>query len=132
MEPDQRLATIAARLLERTVAGRQRWQAAPRPSDAAADWKPREFQTRLEHGTALTSSAAPEGRFPYALRVIDPLGHEAGRLATGEDAEAWLGDREAEGWERTLADLYAAVRKSTLHSDEAVDAILAELEAGGR
>jgi hypothetical protein len=126
--PDQRLVRIAARLRQRTKAGQQRWQAAPRPQDAGDDWRPRQFQTRLEHGTAIVSSEHPDGRFPYVLRIVDPVGLEAGRLETGEDAESWLGDREADEWERVLAELYAGVRDSTLHSDAAVDAILAELE----
>jgi hypothetical protein len=127
MPIDERLVTIAARLLERTTAGRQRWQATPRPKDAP-DGPPREFQTRLEHGTAVISSAHAEGRFPYVLRIIDPMGVEAAHLETGEDAESWLGDREAEGWEDSLAKLYAAIRDSTLHSDTSVDAILRDLE----
>jgi hypothetical protein len=130
MAPDARLVTIATRLLERTGAGRQRWQASPRPREAADDWKPREFQTRLEHGTAIVASEDASGRYPYLLRVVDALGLEAARLETGEDAENWLGDREPDAWERTLADLYAAVRKSTLRTDTSVDAILRELEAG--
>lgn len=121
--------TIAGRLLALTRAGRQRWQATPRPGDAGEEWQPREFLTSLEHGTALISSRQPEGHFPYVLRVVGPGGQEAARLETGQDAESWLGDREADAWEQQLAGLYAAAREATLHSDAALDAILAELAA---
>jgi hypothetical protein len=127
--PDPRLVTIGGRLLALTRAGRQRWQATPRPGDTGDEWQPREFQTGLEHGTALIASRDPEGHFPYVLRIVDPMGQEAARLETGQDAESWLGDREADAWEQGLADLYATAREATLHSEAAVDAILSELAA---
>jgi hypothetical protein len=58
--------------------------------------------------------------------TIDP--EDPHRDLVRDDAESWLGDREAEEWEDSLAKLHAAVRDSTLHSDTSVDAILRDLE----
>jgi hypothetical protein len=78
-------------------------------------------------GTLTISSDKPEGRYPYTLRVKAAGGAEVAQLESGQDAELWLGDREAEPWETTLHDLYAAARASTVDADAALDAILDEL-----
>jgi hypothetical protein len=124
--PDPRMLTVAERLLERTKAGRLRWQAASKPKDGPDDWKPTSFVTRLQHGSATVTSEAPEGRYPYELRLREPTGQHIGELATG-DEDAWLGDREPDASERALAELYSAARASALNTTASLDAIVEEL-----
>ena len=119
--------SIAERLLGLTAAGKQRWQAVARPDDVDDDWQPAEFGTRLEQGGATIASRRPEGRYPYSLTLYDLGGVEVGELETGSDAESWLGDGEADAWEITLRDLYAAARGSAVDVDAALDGMLEEL-----
>lgn len=125
---DPRLLTIAERLLEVTGAGRLRWQPAPRPKDAADDWQPRSFTTRLPKGAVTVESAAPEGRYPYVMRVQDTVGQEVSRVETGHDAERFLGDREADAWEATIHDLYAQARRSAVNPEVVLDALIEALD----
>jgi hypothetical protein len=124
--PDARMLTVAEKLLERTTAGRLRWQAAARPKDAGDDWEPSSFVTRLQHGAVTVSSESSEGRFPYELHLRDPTGQHIGELAT-DDEDAWLGDREPDAWERALAELYSFARGSALNTTASLDAVVAEL-----
>ena len=126
--PEQRLLTIADRLLELTRAGRLRWQPPARPRDAQEDWQPRSFSTRLPKGTVVIESDAPEGRYPYLLRVQDAVGQEVSRLETGHDAERFLGDREADPWEAKLHDLYAEARRSAVNPEVVLDALIEALD----
>lgn len=126
--PDDRLLKIAQRLLELTRSGRLRWQPPARPKDAEEDWQPRTFTTRLPKGAVSVESAAPEGRYPYLLRVQDTVGQEVARLETGQDAEKFLGDREADGWEVALHDVYAEARKSAVNPEVVLDALLEALD----
>ena len=115
--PDERLVRIAERLLALTTEGKLRWQ----PAESG-------FSTRLASGSATVGAATAEGRYPYELRLQDGARGEVGRLVTGDDAELWLGDREADPWEATLHDLYAAARRSAVDADAAIAAMLDELE----
>jgi hypothetical protein len=124
--PDERMITVAERLLERTRTTRLRWQAAARPKDAGDDWEPRSFVTRLQHGSVTVSSEHADGRFPYELHLRDPTGQHIGELETG-DADAWLGDRQPAAWEQALADLYEVARSSALSTTASLDAVVAEL-----
>ena len=126
--PDDRLLKIAQRLLELTRSGRLRWQPATRPKDAGEDWQPRVFSTRLPKGAVSVESAAVEGRYPYVLRVQDAVGQEVARLETGQDAEKFLGDREADAWEATLHDVYAEARRSAVNPEVVLDALLEALD----
>ena len=119
--PDDRLVTIAQRLLTLTREGKLRWQPGGKPGDGPAA----SFGARLASGTAVVASSDPEGRYPYTLKLLDPHGAELGHLETGEDAERWLGDGEADPWEQTVCGLYAAARGV---AGGALDAMLTELE----
>ncbi len=125
---DPRLLTIAERLLELTRSGRLRWQPAARPREAGEDWQPHSFTTRLPKGAVTVESAAPEGRYPYAMRVQDTVGQEVSRLETGQDAEKFLGDREADAWETTLHDVYAEARRSAVNPEVVLDALIEALD----
>ncbi len=118
--PDERLVSIARRLQALTAEGKLRWQ--PVREDAAA------FAARLGTGSATIRAADPQGRYPYRLELHDVHGAGVGALETGQDAERWLGDREADPWEVAVRDLYAAARGSAVKPDAALDAILDELE----
>ena len=124
--PDERMITVAERLLERTTNGRLRWQAASKPKDAGDEWEPAAFVTRLQHGSVTVSSEHGDGRYPYELHLRDPTGQHIGELETA-DADAWLGDREPAPWERVLSELYAAARSSALSTTASLDAVVAEL-----
>ena len=113
--PEERLRKIATRLLELTRSGRLRWQ-------------PRSFTTRLPKGAVMVESAAPEGRYPYVLRVQDAVGQEVARLETGQDAEKFLGDREADPWETMLHDVYAEARRSAVNPEVVLDALIEALD----
>ena len=126
--PDDRLLKIAERLLELTRSGRLRWQPPGRPKDADDDWQPRTFSTRLPKGAVSVESAAPEGRYPYLLRVQDAVGQEVARLETGQDAEKFLGDREADAWEVILHDVYAEARRSAVNPEVVLDSLLEALD----
>lgn len=126
--PDERVLLIAERLLGLTSSGRQRWQAVAPPEDADAEWVPAEFGTRLEQGGAVIESRTPEGRYPYRLVLYDLAGAEVGKVESGSDAESWLGDGEADAWEVTLKDLYAAARHTAVDADAALDGMLEELQ----
>ena len=126
--PEDRLLRIAERLLELTRSGRLRWQPSGRPEETEDDWQPRTFATRLPKGAVSVESAAPEGRYPYLLRVQDAVGQEVARLETGQDAEKFLGDREADAWETTLRDVYAEARKSAVNPEVVLDALIEALD----
>ena len=122
--PDDRLLAIAHRLLALTQEGKLRWQPTGNPADGPAA----SFGARLGSGSAVVGSSDPDGRYPYTLRLLDVHGSELGLLETGEDAERWLGDGEADPWEQTVCRLYAAAREGAVGSDSALDTILSELE----
>jgi hypothetical protein len=126
--PDQRLLTIADRLLELTRSGRLRWQPPTRPKDAAEDWQPRAYSTRLPKGTVVVESEDPEGRYPYVLRVLDAVGQEVSRLETGQDAERFLGDREADAWEQSIHDLFGEARRSAVNPEVVLDSLIEALD----
>ena len=126
--PDDRLLKIAERLLELTRSGRLRWQPAGRPKEAEDDWQPSTFSTRLPKGAVTIESADPAGRYPYLLRVQDAVGQEVSRLETGQDAERFLGDREADAWEASLHDLYAEARRSAVNPEAVLDALIEALD----
>ena len=126
--PHERLLTIADRLLDLTKGGRLRWQPGVRPKDAEEGWQPRSFSTRLPKGTVVVESADPEGRFPYLLRVQDTVGQEVARLETGQDAERFLGDREADAWEQKVADLYGEAKRSAVNPEVVLDALIEALD----
>lgn len=126
--PDERLLTIADRLLGLTRSGRLRWQPPTRPKDAAEDWQPRSFSTRLPKGAVVVESGHPDGRYPYVLRVQDTVGQEVARLETGQDAERFLGDREAEAWEQAIHDLYGEAKRSAVNPEVVLDALIEALD----
>lgn len=125
---DDRVLKIAERLLEVTRSGKLRWQPGTRPKDAGEDWQPSSFGTRLPKGTVLVDSDSPEGRYPYVLRVLDTVGQEVSRLETGQDAERFLGDREADAWEQTVQELYAEARRSAVNPEVVLDALIEALD----
>lgn len=122
---DERLVTIAQRLLALTQEGKLRWQPAGKPAEGPAS----SFGARLASGTAVVASSDPEGRYPYSLRIFDDHGADLGRLETGEDAERWLGDGEADPWEQAVCGLYAEARKVAVAPEAALDKILTELKS---
>lgn len=126
--PRDRLITIADRLLGLTRGGRLRWQPAARPKDADETWQPSSFSTRLPKGAVVIESSAPAGRYPYLIRALDTAGQEVARLETGQDAERFLGDREADPWERTVADLYAEAKRSAVNPEVVLDALIEALD----
>lgn len=128
---DARVQSIAEHLLGITKSGKQRWLAVAPSKDAPQDWQPAEFATRLEQGGAAIESRKAEGRYPYKLSLFDLSGAEVGSLETGSDAESWLGDGEADAWEITLCDLYAAARGTAVDTDAALDGMLSELQRRG-
>jgi hypothetical protein len=126
--PDDRLLKIAERLLELTGSGRLRWQPSGRPEEGEENWQPRTFGTRLPKGSVTVESADPAGHYPFVLRVQDAIGQEVARMETGQDAEKFLGDREADPWEATLHDLYAAARKSAVDPEVVLDSLIEALD----
>ena len=127
--PDPRLTAATTSLAELTRSGKLRWAPVPpAKGDPDGESQARAFTTRLTSGAAVVSSAKPEGRYPYELRLTDPAGTEIGRLETGQDAEQWLGDREADPWEQAVCELYGAARAAAVRPDAALDAMLEELE----
>ena len=124
---DDRLHAVATRLLELTRSDKARWAAEPAPDDAPEDWQPRAFTTAVADATVTIASAKAEGRYPYSLRVSGVGGTDVASIETGEDAEQWLGDREADPWEAVLHDLYAAAREAAVDADATLDAVLDEL-----
>ena len=126
--PRDRLVAIAERLLDITRSGKLRWQPASRPKDAEDGWQPSSFSTRLPKGAVTIQSEDPQGRYPYELRVLDTAGQEVARLETGQDAERFLGDGEAEAWEQTLHDLYAEALRSAVNPEVVLDALIEALD----
>lgn len=126
--PDDRLLAIADRLLGLTRSGRLRWQPPVRPRDAEEGWRPRSFSTRLPKGSVILESENAEGRYPYVLQVLDSIGQEVGRLETGQDAERFLGDREADAWEQTIHELYAEARRSAVNPEVVLDSLIEALD----
>jgi hypothetical protein len=126
--PDQRLVDLASRLLELTRAGKVRWTPEAKPDEAPDEWQAASFSTVVADATVTVTSDSPDGRYPYRLRATGVGGAQVARLETGQDAEQWLGDREADPWESTLRDLYAAAREASVHADATLEAILEELQ----
>ena len=116
MAVDERLIDIARRLTELTRDGKLRWQGSGT-----------EYGTSLQSGKVVVTANRPEGRYPYVLRVSDRTGTEVGAVETGQDAEQFLGDGEAEPWEVAICELYAAARESADARSAGIEAILAEL-----
>lgn len=126
--PEERLLKIVDRLLELTRAGRLRWQPPARPKDAPEDWLPRSFATRLPKASVMVESEHPSGRYPYVVRVQDTVGQEVGRLETGQDAERFLGDREADAWEQAVHELYAEAKRSAFAPEVVLDSLIEALD----
>jgi hypothetical protein len=126
--PHDRLVTIAQRLLDLTKAGRLRWQPMARPEGEEGEWQSSEFATRLPKGTVVVDSADAPGRYPYGMKVLDTAGAEVARLETGQDAERFLGDGEADPWEVTIHDLYAEARRSAVNPEVVLDAVIEALD----
>jgi hypothetical protein len=126
--PHDRLVTIAQRLLDLTKAGRLRWQPMARPEGEEGEWQSSEFATRLPKGTVVVDSADAQGRYPYGMKVLDTAGAEVARLETGQDAERFLGDGEADPWEVTIHDLYAEARRSAVNPEVVLDAVIEALD----
>lgn len=95
-----------------------------------AEWRRDEQDIFVWQGSQATVSIGSrdkDGQPPYQLAVVNPDGEKLDELAS----QLVDDDRPAE-WNEPLADLYRAARRSALHADEIIQALIDALPTGDR
>jgi hypothetical protein len=111
-----RLIVLCERLADATLAGATEWRG---EGDDHYLWE-------REEGTVSIGARDRDGQPPYELAVFNSGGEKVEELASALVDD----DRPAE-WNEPLAELYRVARRSALHADEIIDALLNALPARG-
>lgn len=109
---NDRLIVLCERLAEATLAGHVEWRS---EGEDRYVW---------EHETASVAVGArdKDGQPPYDLAVLDRNGEQLEELTS-----ALVGDDRPAPWNEPLSELYRVARRSGLHADEIIDALIAAL-----
>lgn len=111
------LAEFAETLLVRTRSGRMRWTPSP-------DLK--SFLFEGSRAVVSIRSNDGDGTWPFVLELIDPALGVVESLMSGW-ASGEYGD-EAQPWNATLDDLYAAARSNALDLEAIMTSLLADVD----
>jgi len=109
-----RLIVLCERLADATLAG-------------AADWRGEgndHYLWEREEGALSIGARDRDGQPPYDLAVFNSGGEKVDELASALVDD----DRPAE-WNEPLAELYRVARRSALHADEIIEALMNALPA---
>ena len=109
-----RLIVLCERLADATLAG-------------ATDWRGEgndHYLWEREEGTLSIGARDRDGQPPYDLAVFNSNGEKVDELASALVDD----DRPAE-WNEPLAELYRVARRSALHADEIIEALMNALPA---
>jgi hypothetical protein len=107
-----RVIDLCERLVEATLAGEAEWR---------GEGEDR-FVWGHEAGSVLIAARDRDGMPPYELSVMNPMGEKVEELAS-----ALLEDDQPAPWNGPLAELYRAARRSGLHADDIIEALVAAL-----
>lgn len=111
---NERLILLCERLVEATPAGAARWRA---EGDEAYVWE-------RDEGSVAVASRDHDGRLGYEVVVLNPHGERVDELVSDP------GDATAAA--ATLAELHRVARRSALHADEIVEALIDALPSPSR
>jgi hypothetical protein len=112
----QRLTTLARRLAAATASG-------------TAEWEVREldiYTWESGDGSVSIASRDRDGEPPFELLV-----YNASQERVDELGSALLEDDEPAPWNDALATLYRVARRSALHADDIIEALIGALPASG-
>jgi hypothetical protein len=111
---DNRVIVLCDRLAEATLAGEIEWRGADQDRFAWQDVA----------GSVVIGARDRDGLPPYELAILNPMGEKVEELAS-----ALLEDDRPAPWNEPLAELYRAARRSALHADDIIDALVDALPA---
>ncbi len=112
--PPDRLLVLCTRLAEASRAGDVEWR---REGEDGYVWERQE-------GAVAIGARDRDGQPPYELSIFNPACEKVEELAS-----ALVDDEQPAPWNGPLADLYRVARRSALHADEIIDALVAALPA---
>ena len=110
---EDRLILLCQRLVTATTYGEAEWQ---------GDDEDR-FTWVNPEGAVTIGTRDRDGQPPYELAIMNRDGQRVEQLFS-----ALVGDDEPARWNEHLAELYRVARRSALHADEIIDALIAALE----
>ena len=112
---NRRVVVLCERLAEATRTRNAEWR---RDGEDIFVWQ-------RKQATVSIGSRDKDGQPPYQLVIVNPDGEKLEELAS----QLVDNDRPAE-WNEPLADLYRAARRSALHADEIIEALIDALPIG--
>jgi hypothetical protein len=113
----QRLTELADRLAAATTARTAQWEL---DGDDVFVWT-------AAGGSVTVGSRDRDGEPPYELTVYNPARERVDELTS----ELLTGDRPAP-WNDALVEVYRAARRSALHADDVIEALIETLRLMGR
>ena len=111
-EPWSRVIVLCERLAEATLAGDAEWRA---EGEDTYVWE-------RQQGVVAIATRDRDGQPPYEVSIFN-----GAREKVEELASALVDDDQPAPWNGPLAGLYRVARRSALHADEIVDALIAAL-----
>jgi hypothetical protein len=112
---EDRLIVLGERLAEATIAGDAEWRS------EEEDW----YVWEHLEGSVAIGARDRDGQPPYELAVMNRGGQRVEQLLS-----ALVADDEPAPWNEPLAELYRLARRSALHADEIIDALIDALQGG--
>ena len=110
---EDRLIVICKRLTEATISGDAEWRG------EGEDW----FLWEHPEGAVAIGARDRDGQPPYELGIMNAAGQRVEQLLS-----ALVGDDQPAPWNEHLAELYRVARRSALHADQIIDALIAALQ----
>ena len=107
-----RLIALCERLSEATLAGDAKWR---------GEGEDHYIWERPE-GAVAVDARDRDGQPPYQLTVLNPDQEKVEELTS-----ALVDDDQPAPWNEPLAELYRVARRSTLHADDIIDALMEAL-----
>jgi hypothetical protein len=112
MDTHARVTMLCERLAAATVARAVEWRA---DGDDQYSWD-------RDEGSVTIGARDRDGQPPYDLGIFNRDGQKVEELAS-----ALVDDDVPADWNAPLAELYRVARRSALHADELIDALMASL-----
>ena len=106
---DARLIVLSERLADATLDGAEEWSG---EGDDHYLWE-------REEGSVSIGARDRDGQAPFELAVFNSEGEKVEEIESSLDVD----DRPAE-WNEPLAELYRVARRSALHADEIIEALM--------
>jgi hypothetical protein len=112
---EDRVIVLCKRLAEATSSGDVEWRAEDE------DW----YLWEHPEGAVAIGARDRDGQPPYELQIMNGEGQRVEQLLS-----ALVADDQPAPWNEPLAELYRLARRSALHADEIIDALIAGLQSG--